>query len=99
MSAKRNEIMVVTFLTILLSLLLSGIVLATSIPDTGQTKCYDNTREITCPQPGDPFYGQDAQYICNPQSYTKLDASSNDLPDTATEWVMVRDNVTEGVLS
>jgi len=24
--------------------------------------CYDNAREITCPQPGEAFYGQDAQY-------------------------------------
>ena len=32
------------------------------VVDTGQTKCYDNSQEITCPQPGEPFYGQDAQY-------------------------------------
>lgn len=32
------------------------------IVDTGQTKCYNNTSEITPPQPGEPFYGQDAQY-------------------------------------
>ncbi|MBA7494398.1 hypothetical protein ES702_04973 [subsurface metagenome] len=64
------------------------------IPDTGQTKCYGNSVEITCPLPEEPFYGQDAQHITNPQSYTKLDASGNDLPDTSTEWVMVRDNVT-----
>ena len=70
--------------------------LASLLPDTGQTKCYDDGgNEITpCPQPGEPFYGQDAQHICNPHSYTKLDASSNDLSCTATEWVMVRDNVT-----
>jgi hypothetical protein len=64
------------------------------IPDTGQTKCYENSVEILCPSPGEPFYGQDAQYITNPQSYTKLDASGNDLPDEAASWVMVRDNVT-----
>ncbi|MDM8538458.1 DUF1566 domain-containing protein, partial [Desulfobacterales bacterium HSG17] len=64
------------------------------IPDTGQTKCYDNTQEITCPQPGEPFYGQDGNYTINPPSYTKLDASGNDLPDDAAEWFMVRDNVT-----
>ena len=64
------------------------------IPDTGQTKCYDNSVEITCPLPGEDFYGQDAQYDINPQSYTKLDASGNDLPPEATSWVMVRDNVT-----
>jgi len=32
------------------------------IVDTGQSKCYDNLNEIVCPQPGEPFYGQDAQY-------------------------------------
>lgn len=26
--------------------------------------------------------------------YTKLDANDNDLPDSATSWVMVRDNMT-----
>ena len=67
------------------------------VPDTGQTKCYDAAgNEINpCPSPGQPFYGQDAQYApANPHSYTKLDASGNDLPDSASEWVMVRDNVT-----
>ena len=63
------------------------------LPDTGQTKCYDNEKEISCPQPGEDFYGQDAHYPINPQSYTKLDAQGNDLPDDAAEWMMVRDNV------
>jgi hypothetical protein len=39
------------------------------IPDTGQTKCYDNSQGITCPAPQDPFYGQDAHYVVNPISY------------------------------
>jgi len=64
------------------------------LPDTGQTKCYDEDYEITCPQPGEPFYGQDALYITNPQSYTKLDENGNGLPFSATEWIMVQDNVT-----
>jgi len=38
-------------------------------PDTGQTKCYDNSQEITCPAPDDPFYGQDAHYAIHPPSY------------------------------
>ena len=53
------------------------------LPDTGQTKCYDKDSEITCPNPGQDFYGQDAQYICNPQSYTSLAGG-----------IMVQDNVT-----
>lgn len=27
------------------------------VPDTGQTKRYNNTEEITCPQPGEAFCG------------------------------------------
>ncbi len=48
-------------LFILLFLILSLIVLpafAGPVPDTGQTKCYDNTVEIPCPQPGEPFMGR-----------------------------------------
>ncbi|MHC4557595.1 MAG: Lcl C-terminal domain-containing protein [Planctomycetota bacterium] len=32
------------------------------IVETGQSKCYNNWNEIDCPKPGEPFYGQDAQY-------------------------------------
>ncbi|MBL7205034.1 MAG: DUF1566 domain-containing protein [Desulfobacteraceae bacterium] len=86
-----------TFVTIsmLFILTLPHYALVGPVPDTGQTKCYNNTEEIPCPQPGEPFYGQDGNYLINPPSYTKLDADGNDLPDTAAEWVMVRDNVTE----
>ena len=75
---------------------LMGMALAGSLPDTGQTKCYDaNGNEINpCPSSGQPFYGQDAQFPCNPHSYTKLDANGNPLPDDAPSWVMVRDNAT-----
>lgn len=64
-------------------------------PDTGQTIYYDSSGEITCPQPGEPFYGQDANYTINPPSYTNLDANGNALANTATSWAMVRDNVTK----
>jgi len=53
------------------------------IPDTGQTKCYNDSSEINCPQAGQDFYGQDANYTINPPSYTKLDASGNTLSDSA----------------
>jgi hypothetical protein len=33
------------------------------VVDTEQTRCYDNTSEISCPQSGEAFYGQDGQ--CN----------------------------------
>ncbi len=41
---------------------------------TGQTKCYDNEKEIPCPEEGEPFFGQDANYaekrMCLPQNFT-----------------------------
>jgi murein DD-endopeptidase MepM/ murein hydrolase activator NlpD len=40
-----------------------------TIPDTGQSKCYDNSREIACPAPNEPFYGQDANYAINLPNY------------------------------
>ena len=56
-----------------LLLVLPWMAIAGLVPDTAQTKCYDDIgTEITCPLPGEPFYGQDAQYITNPQSYTTL---------------------------
>ncbi len=39
------------------------------LPDTGQLQCYDNLRQIECPRPGKPFYGQDANYVINPPRY------------------------------
>jgi hypothetical protein len=81
-------------LAIVLIFLVVGLAGAWPIPDTGQTKCYDNYGEIPCPQPGESFYGQDASYLINPPSFTKLDSQGNDLPESADSWVMVRDNVT-----
>ena len=66
------------------------------VPDTGQITCADNDGEtIECPAAGSSFSGQDACYqFINSPSYTKLDASGNELPETAVSWVMVKDNVT-----
>ena len=66
-------------------------------PDTGQTKCYDDNGEITCPSEGQAFYGQDAQYQGPQRSYTKLGQGGVELPNSATPadgWIMTRDNVT-----
>jgi len=52
------------------------------IPDSGQTDSFTDT------------YGEDSDYNINPRSYTKLDENGNDLPDSASSWAMVRDNVT-----
>ena len=43
--------------------------LSNPIVDTGQVKCYDNSKEIPCRKTGQPFYGQDAQYAGNAPSY------------------------------
>jgi hypothetical protein len=69
-------------------------------PDTGQNTCYDSAGEIPCPQPGEPFFGQDAQYGGPARSYTKLGDGGVELPDNAPhvgedgKWIMTRDNVT-----
>jgi hypothetical protein len=39
------------------------------IVDTGQDKCFNDWFEIYCPKPGEPFFGQDAQYIGNQPRY------------------------------
>ena len=61
---------------------------------TGQTKCYNNTEEITCPtsETAD-FYGQDAQYAkagyCYPQSFTVKTISGKNIVvdnNTGLEW-------------
>ena len=41
-----------------------------ALTDTGQLKCYDNDAEIVCPNDGEDFYGQDAQYEKNPLNFT-----------------------------
>ncbi len=80
-----------------LFLLCAPEVFAWQWPDTGQTKCYDNISEMPCPAPGEPFYGQDAQYQGPARSYTKLGHGGASLSDSATQengWLMTRDNVT-----
>ncbi|CAK0755237.1 exported hypothetical protein [Gammaproteobacteria bacterium] len=66
---------------------------ATGLNDTGIKTCSDATQNgLTCPVPG--FPGQDAEYGTNSFDFTKLDASGNALPASATNHVCVRDNVT-----
>ena len=52
------------------------------IPDTGQTESYTD------------IFGEDSDYIRNARSYTKLNSNGNPLPDSASSWAMVKDNVT-----
>lgn len=41
-----------------------------SVPPTNQTKCYNETVEMTCPTAGQSFYGQDSQYSDNARTFT-----------------------------
>jgi ribonuclease BN (tRNA processing enzyme) len=43
--------------------------LSYAVVDTGQTRCYDNSKEIPSPKQGESFYGQDAQFQGNQPSY------------------------------
>ncbi len=58
-------------ITIVVSLLLinSAKGLDYIVVDTDQENCYNNTAQIICPDPGSPFYGQDAQYLHVPPDY------------------------------
>lgn len=66
---------------------------AGDVPDTGQTKCYDNTGRIPCPLEGEAFYGQDGHYA-RARSYTKLSSDGTALANSVETWAMVKDNVT-----
>jgi len=78
-----KKMKLVSFWLAVFSLSVYGWSIAGVLPDTGQTKCYDASKQIACPQPGEDFYGQDAQYAGEPQSYTLLQGG-----------IMVQDNVT-----
>jgi PKD repeat protein len=64
-----------------------------TLPDTGQTKCYDNTSEIPCPSTGQPFYGQDANYTINQPAYTPHGDTVTDNV-TGLMWQREDDNIT-----
>lgn len=72
-----------TILILLVFLSSPMFLFAGNVPDTGQTQDYLFNK-----------FGEDSDYTIHPPSYTKLDASGNELPDSADVWAMVRDNVT-----
>jgi hypothetical protein len=59
------------------------------VVDTGQTTCYNNSGAISCPQPGESFYGQDAQHDGNQPSYT-LSADGLTVYDNVTGLTWTR---------
>jgi len=60
------------------------------IVGTGQNQSYDNTRVMAAPNPGQPFYGQDAQHPGNKPAYRDNgDGTVSDLV-TGLTWVRER---------
>ena len=63
------------------------------VVDTGQNSCFDNSELISCPEPGEPFYGQDAQYNGNQPSYQDNgDGTITDL-NTGLMWQQTPVNI------
>ncbi len=61
-----------------------------SIVDSGQEACFNNFRQIQCPDKGENFYGQDAQYKGNQPRYRDNgDGTISDLV-TGLMWVKQR---------
>jgi hypothetical protein len=90
------------FVRILLSVLAAGTpgtglraAQSFAVVDTGQAKCYDNRSEIAPPKPGQPFYGQDAQFRIHPPSYA-LSADGLTVRDNNTGQTWQRSPDTDG---
>jgi hypothetical protein len=75
-------------LTVVCSSLL-GLAQDYPIVDTGQQRCYDNRREITYPKPGEPHFGQDAQYQGNQPAYR--DNGDGTVTDQVTGLIWQKD--------
>ncbi|MFA6842838.1 MAG: hypothetical protein WCR33_00380 [Bacilli bacterium] len=60
----KTRLMIVAALT-------TGIASAATYPivDTAQVHCYDDRTAIEDSIAGNPYFGQDAQYLANPPSY------------------------------
>ena len=69
-------------ISILLIIVIQSLAQTYKIVDTGQTKYFNNTNEISTPVAGQNFYGQDAQYNGNQPSYT--DNNDGTITDNVT---------------
>jgi uncharacterized protein DUF1566 len=56
------------------------------VPDTGQLNCFDGWITIPCPRPGQPYYGQDAQYAGPAMSYKNNGDGTVSGLDTGLMW-------------
>lgn len=70
------------------------------IVDTGQANCYNNNAKVTCPQVGQAFFGQDAQFTGNMPSYA-LSADGLTVLDNITglTWQHSPDTTKDGILN
>ncbi|MBN0988719.1 Lcl domain-containing protein [Amphritea pacifica] len=83
--AQRTTRPVLTLIAALLPVL-SQADSVTRIPDTGQNRCYNDSRAIQCPEAGTEFFGQDAQYAGNAPAYSdNHDGTVTDL-NTGLIW-------------
>ncbi len=70
-----------------------------SIIDTGQTACYSDGGAMACPQAGESFYGQDAQYAGIQPSYENNgDGTVTDL-NTGLMWQQSPDTNGDGTIN
>lgn len=73
----------------------SGLTNSYAIAGTGQSICYDDQVQITCPTSGHPFYGQDAQHAVNQPAYL-LSADGLTVYDQVTGLTWQRSPDTSG---
>ena len=88
-----------SLLLLLVTLTVSGFGLNYNIVDTGQTKFFDNTSEITIPQSDNAFWGQDAQFTINTPSYTNNNDGTITDNVTGLMWVQTPDLNDDGVIN
>ncbi len=89
-NAHHGMFCAVSVVTLFLSLSTVGHVIADSltytIVDTALSHCYGSMKSIPCPEPGRPFFGQDAQYLGNQPKYKNNgDGTITDL-NTGLVW-------------
>jgi hypothetical protein len=65
------------------------------VVDTGQIKCYSDQIEITCPQPGQAFYGQDSQCRGRQSSFS-ISGDGRTVQDAVTGLTWQRSPDTNG---